>query len=102
ELQYSIPIVTLQLSIFCLFSSDSFLLAGITKNNAQVGIYGMACVFGTIMLTLSGALIQYMVPKINKALSDEYINYAGIRKHFIVYIGIMAFTFTILLFCVPI
>lgn len=102
ELEYSIPIVTLQLSIFCLFSSDSFLLAGITRNNAEVGIYGMACVFGTIMLTLSGALIQYMVPKINKALSAEYIDYSGIRKHFIVYCGIMVFTFVALLFCVPV
>jgi O-antigen/teichoic acid export membrane protein len=101
ELKYSIPIVTLQLSIFCLFSSDSFLLAGITKNNAEVGIYGMACVFGSIILTLAGALIQYMNPKINKALSDEIIDFGEIRKQFIIYISIMTFTFIALLFCVP-
>jgi O-antigen/teichoic acid export membrane protein len=101
ELKYSIPVITLQLSIFCLFSSDSFLLAGISKNSAEVGIYGMACVFGAIILTLSGALIQYMVPKINKALSAENVDYADIRKHFVIYISIMAFTFIVLLFCVP-
>ena len=50
ELKYSIPIVTMQFSMFCLFSSDSFLLAAITKNNAEVGIYGMACVFGLLLL----------------------------------------------------
>jgi O-antigen/teichoic acid export membrane protein len=102
ELKYSIPIITLQLSIFCLFSSDSFLLAGITKNNAEVGIYGMACVFGTIILTLAGALIQYMVPKINKALSAADVDYTDIRKQFKMYIGIMTFTFILLLFCVPV
>ncbi|MEP6927671.1 MAG: polysaccharide biosynthesis C-terminal domain-containing protein [Ginsengibacter sp.] len=102
ELKYSIPIVAMQLSMFCLFSSDSFLLSAITKSNTEVGIYGMACVFGTIILTLSGALIQYMVPKINKALSAEYVDYTDIRKHFIMYISIMAFTFIILLFCVPV
>ncbi|MEO8766195.1 MAG: hypothetical protein ABI416_17970, partial [Ginsengibacter sp.] len=101
EIRYSIPIVTLQLSIFCLFSSDSFLLANITKNNAEVGIYGMACVFGTIIITLSGALIQYMVPKINKALSLKNPDYGDIRKQFITYIGIMTLTFIVLLFCVP-
>ena len=102
ELKYSIPIVTMQLSMFCLFSSDSFLLAGITKNNAEVGIYGMACVFGTILLTLSGALIQYMVPKVNKALSAESIDYAYIRKQFMIYLSIIVFTFIVLLVCVPV
>lgn len=102
ELKYSVPIITMQLSMFCLFSSDSFLLAGITKNNAEVGIYGMACVFGTIILTLSGALVQYMIPRINRALSAEKIDSADIRKQFFIYTGIMIFTFTTLLFCVPV
>jgi O-antigen/teichoic acid export membrane protein len=102
ELKYSIPIVAMQLSMFCLFSSDSFLLAGITKNNAEVGIYGMACVFSSIILTLCGALIQYMVPKINKAFSAAEIDYADVRRQFVIYISIMTFTFILLLFCVPV
>jgi O-antigen/teichoic acid export membrane protein len=102
ELKYSVPVILMQLSMFCLFSSDSFLLAGITKNNAEVGIYGMACVFGSIIITLSGALIQYMIPKINLALSAKTVDYADIRKQFSVYAGIMAFAFLALLFVVPI
>ena len=100
ELKYCVPIITMQLSIFCLCSSDSFLLAGITKNNSQVGIYGMACVFGSIIITLSGALVQYFVPKINKALSSAAIDYVYIRKQFKIYIGIMILTFIVLLVCV--
>ena len=102
ELKYSVPIIAMQISMFCLFSSDSFLLSGLTKNNAEVGIYGMACVFGTIIITLSGALIQYMVPKINKALSAESIDYAGIKKQLKIYMSSMIFTFVVLLICVPI
>ena len=102
ELKYSVPIITMQLSMFCLFSSDSFLLAGITKNTAEVGIYGMACVFGSIIITLSGAIIQYMVPKINKALSAEKTDYAEIQKQAKIYFSIMAFTFVALLLCVPV
>jgi O-antigen/teichoic acid export membrane protein len=102
ELQYSIPIATMQLSMFCLFSSDSFLLAGITKNNSQVGIYGMACVFGSIIITLCSAIIQYMVPKINKALSCAEIDYADLRNQFLIYISIMVFAFVTLLFLVPV
>jgi O-antigen/teichoic acid export membrane protein len=102
ELQYSIPIVTMQLSMFCLFSSDSFLLSGITRNNSKVGIYGMACVFGSIIITLGSAIIQYMVPKINKTLSKAEIDYTGIRNQFLIFLSIMVFAFVTLLFLVPI
>lgn len=102
ELRYSIPIITMQLSMFCLFSSDSFLLAGITKNTTEVGIYGMACVFGSVIITLSGAMIQYMVPKINKALSAQKVNTKEIGKQVKIYFSIMFFTFVMLLLCVPV
>jgi O-antigen/teichoic acid export membrane protein len=101
ELKYSLPIIMMQLSLFCLFSSDSFLLSGITKNNSEVGIYGMACVFGSVLITLSSALIQYMVPKINKTLSAPSIDYSEIRGCFIVYFSLMAFAYTALLLLVP-
>ena len=101
ELQFSVPVVTMQISMFCLFSSDSFLLAGITKNNAQVGIYGMACVFGSIIITLCSAIIQYMVPKINQALSAARIDYAALGNQLLIYVSIMVFAFVTLLFLVP-
>lgn len=91
----------MQLSMFCLFSSDSFFLAGITKNNSEVGIYGMACVFGSILITFSSALIQYMIPKLNEILSQKIIDYARIKKQFLVYTGLMFFAFASLLLSVP-
>ncbi|HVZ95734.1 MAG TPA: polysaccharide biosynthesis C-terminal domain-containing protein [Chitinophagaceae bacterium] len=101
EIKYSIPVIVMQLSMFCLFSSDSFLLAGITGNTSEVGIYGMACVFGSALITLSGALIQYMIPQINQSLSCQVIDYKNIGKLFWTYLSIMGFAFLVLLFCVP-
>jgi O-antigen/teichoic acid export membrane protein len=101
ELKYSVPIIMMQLGMFSLFSSDTFMLAGITKNTSVVGIYGMACVFGSILITLSSALIQYMVPKINTALSKKVIDYSEIKKHSMVYAGVMVVSFLMLLAGVP-
>ena len=102
ELKFSIPVIILQLSIFCLFSSDSFLIAGITRNTSLVGIYGTACVFGSIIITLSSALLQYMVPKINQALSASAINYRNIRNLFLTYMSVMFFAFVTLWFVIPV
>ena len=101
ELKYSIPIIAMQLSNFCLFSSDSFLLSGITKNNSEVGIYGMACLFASIIFTLCSAIVQYIVPKINHLLSQQVIDYPSIRKQFNMYFFIMATGLIALLLAIP-
>lgn len=101
ELKYSGPIITMQLSMFCLFSSDSFLLSAITQNNAEVGIYGIACIFGSIIITLGSALIQYMAPKINKELSLKNPDYSVIKKLSKNYFKVMITGWLILLIVVP-
>ena len=101
ELKFSGPIITMQLSMFCLFSSDSFLLSAITKNNADVGIYGIACIFGSIIITLGSALIQYMAPKINKELSLKNPDFTVIKKLSKSYLIVMITGLLILLIIVP-
>lgn len=101
ELKYSGPIIVMQLSMFCLFSSDSFLLSAITKNNADVGIYGIACIFGSIIITLGSAFIQYMAPKINQELALKNPDYNKIKKLFKTYLRIMITGLLILLIIVP-
>ena len=101
EIKYSGPIIMMQLSIFCLFSSDSFLLSAITKNNAEVGIYGIACIFGSIIITLGSALIQYMAPKINKELSLKNPDYNVIKNLSKNYFKVMITGWLILLIIVP-
>jgi O-antigen/teichoic acid export membrane protein len=101
ELKFSVPVILMQLSMFSLFSSDSFFLSGITGDNAVVGIYGLACIFGSILITFSSALIQYMVPKINRELAKKEVSYTYIKKQFLLYSGVMTGTYFLLLFLVP-
>lgn len=90
ELTYSLPIIAMQFSIFAMNASDSFFLSRFTNdNNAEVGIYGIACIFGSIVLTLSSAMVQFTFPNIYRLLSEPVHNYAQIRKHFYLCVGVM-------------
>jgi O-antigen/teichoic acid export membrane protein len=104
ELIYSVPIIVMQLSVFCMNSSDSFFLSHFTgskDNNAEVGVYSIACIFASIILTLCSALLQYITPKIYSLLSAPQINHASIRKNFLLYAGIMTGGWLLLLLFIP-
>ena len=102
ELIYSVPIIILQASVFCMSSSDNFFLSRFTHdNNAEVGIYAIACTFGSVILTLSSALLQFVIPKVYSLLSQPEINSAAIRKFFMLYAGIMFGGLILLVACVP-
>lgn len=102
ELLFSVPVVIMQFSTFCMNYSDSFFLSRFTNDhNAEVGVYGIACVFASIIITLCSALQQYILPKTYKLLSEPVINYAAIRKLFLGYIGVMTAGLLALLAFVP-
>ena len=102
ELIFSLPIILMQCSVFCMNYSDVFFLSRFTSdNNAEVGVYSIACIFASVILTLSSALIQFIHPKIFRALSQPVIDYAAIRKNFILYIVIMTAGLLLLLAFVP-
>lgn len=90
ELIYAVPIITMQVSMFCMSASDKFFLSGLTSdNNETVGIYSIASVFASIILVLSSALMQYVFPKIYAQLSLPEADYSVIQKLFRLYCGIM-------------
>ncbi len=102
ELIFSVPVVTMQFSVFCMNYSDGFFLSRFTHdNNAEVGVYSIACVFGSIIVTLCSALLQYILPRIYKMLSEQKIDYKAIQKLFWIYIGIMTAGLAALLLFVP-
>lgn len=102
ELIFSVPVIIMQFSVFCMNYSDSFFLSRFTNdNNAEVGVYGIACVFASVIITLCSALLQYILPRIYKMLSEPVIQYQSIRKLFFVYIGIMTAGLILLLILVP-
>lgn len=105
ELIYSVPIIVMQFSVFCMNSSDSFFLShftGAKDNNAGVGVYSIACIFASIILTLCSSLLQFITPKIYGFLSEATVNRAAVRKYFLLYAGIMAGGWLLLLVAIPI
>ena len=102
ELVFSVPIVVMQFSVFCMNYSDGFFLSRFTHdNNAEVGVYSIACIFGSIIITLCSALLQYILPRIYKMLSEPVIDYPAIRKLFLGYIVLMTAGLAALLLLVP-
>lgn len=103
ELLFAVPVVVLQLSTFCMNYSDTFFLSKFTDdNNASVGVYGIACVFASVIITLCSALLQFVLPKIYKLLAEPVVNYSTIRNWFLRYIGIMTGGLLLLLAAVPV
>ena len=89
EMLYAVPVVVMQISIFCMNASDKFFLAALSSDNAVVGIYSIASIFASIILALSMSLIQYVFPKIYAELSMEKPRYEIISKTFRLYLIVM-------------
>lgn len=91
ELVYAIPLITMQVSIYCMNASDKFFLARYTDDgNETLGIYSIAFIFASVLLMLSNGMLQYFFPKIYATLSSGNVNYQVIRKNFFLFIALMA------------
>lgn len=103
ELQYALPIIIMQVSIFCLSSSDKFFLSAFTTdNNETVGIYSIASIFASVITIFCTAVLHYFFPKIYTHLSGDKPDYTRIRKYFWLYAGIMALCLLIILLITPV
>lgn len=103
ELMYAIPLITMQVSIYCMNASDKFFLARYTNdNNETLGVYSIAFIFASVLLMLSNGMLQYFFPKIYATLSSGNINYKLIRKLFKLFILLMAAGTLLILLIIPI
>ena len=89
ELFYSVPIIVMQIGIFFMGSSAGYFIEYFTHDYTAVGIFSVAVTFGSIVLVLCTALLQYVYPKLYTLLSEKEVSYAGIRKLFLFYAGAM-------------
>lgn len=89
ELLYSIPIIVMQVSVFFMGSSAGYFIEYFTKDVAQVGVFSIAATFGSVIIVLCTAMLQYTYPKVYSLLGEKKIDYAAIRWHFLFYAGIM-------------
>jgi O-antigen/teichoic acid export membrane protein len=102
ELLYSIPIIVMQVGVFCMGSSAGYFIQYFTHDFAQVGVFSIAATFGSIIIVLCTAMLQYTYPKIYSLLSEKRIDYAAIRWHFLFYTGVMLLGTGVVIIATPI
>jgi len=102
ELLYSIPIIVMQAGVFCMGSSAGYFINYFTHDMAQVGVFSIAATFGSIIIVLCTAMLQYTYPKIYSLLGQQRIDYAAIRWHFFFYSGIMLLGTGIVVIATPV
>lgn len=102
ELKYSVPIIVMQVGVFCMGSSAGYYIEYFTHDLAEVGVFSIAATFGSIIIVLCTAMLQYTYPKVYSLLSQKKINYAAIRWHFLFYAGVMLLGTGVIVIATPI
>ena len=101
ELLFSIPIIVMQVGVFCMGSSAGYFIEYFTHDMAQVGIFSIAATFGSVIIVLCTAMLQYSYPKVYSLLAEKNIDYAAIRWHLLFYAGIMLLGTGIVIIATP-
>ena len=101
ELLFSIPIIVMQVSVFFMGSSAGYFIEYFTHDMAQVGIFSIAATFGSVIIVLCTAMLQYSYPKVYSLLAEKNIDYAAIRWHLLFYAGIMLLGTGIVIIATP-
>ncbi len=68
EIVYSIPAITMQLSIFCITTSDRYFI-NYYYGEERTGVYSLAATFASVILIFCMAILQFFSPKIYQELS---------------------------------
>jgi O-antigen/teichoic acid export membrane protein len=101
ELIFSVPVIVMQVGIFLMGSSAGYFIEYFTHDFAAVGVFSIASAFGSVILVLCTALLQYTLPKIYSALSQNQVNYNAIRWQFMFYAGVMLLGTGMLIIATP-
>ena len=101
ELVYGIPIIALQMGVFCLSASSVYFIEHFTTQMATVGIYSVAATFASIINVFCIALLQYFQPKIYSLLSQKNSNSKALTTHFMYYSIAMLTCTCIVIMAVP-
>ncbi len=101
ELLYSVPIIVMQVGVFCMGASAGYFIEYFTHDFAEVGVFSIAATFGSVIMVLCTALLQYTYPKVYALLSEKIVNYNAIRWYFIFYAGVMLLGTGIVVIAVP-
>ena len=101
ELLFAIPVILMQVSIFCLNTADKFFLAKF-QGHETVGIYGVACIFATVITVFASAYLSYLSPVIYRELSRPVVNHSYLRKNFRQYALLMGTVSLLIVLLIPV
>ncbi len=89
EIKFGIPVITFQLCVFMLGTTNKLFLAIFNVDKYQLGIYAVACVFGTLVGYLGQSIFLYVQPKVYKSISDGEATMASLRREFFNYLKML-------------
>jgi len=89
EVKFAVPVITFQLCVFMLSTTNKLFLAIFNVDKYQLGIYAIACVFGTLVGYLGQSIFLYFQPKIYKSISDGNATIGSLKKEFFNYLKML-------------
>ncbi|MGG9960074.1 lipopolysaccharide biosynthesis protein [Ferruginibacter sp. SUN106] len=85
ELKFGVPIFAFQLCVFMLGTSNKLFLAIYNVDKYQLGIYSIACVFGTMIGVVSQSILLYAQPQLYKSISKGEATIQTAKRDFLRY-----------------
>jgi O-antigen/teichoic acid export membrane protein len=102
ELRFSLPVIMMQLGVFCMGASPVFFIEYFTNNLETVGIFNVANTFSSVILVLCTALLQYSYPKIYSLLAAPQADYQALRWQLSFFAGMLLLGTGLLVIATPI
>lgn len=85
ELKFGVPIFVFQLCVFMLGATNKLFLAIFNVDKAELGIYAIACILGTMVGTVAQSILLYVQPQLYKTLSSGDATVGSVKHIFFNY-----------------
>ena len=89
EIKFGIPVIIFQLCVFMLGTTNKLFLAYFKVDPYQLGIYAIACMFGTLVGYLGQSIFLYIQPKVYKSISEGKATITSLRRDFFQYLKML-------------
>jgi len=90
ELKFGLPIFVFQLCVFMLGATNKLFLAIFNVDKAELGIYAIACILGTMVGTIAQSILLYVQPQLYKSISSGEATWQSARRIFFNYIKMLS------------
>jgi len=89
ELKFGVPIFVFQLCVFMLGATNKLFLAIFNVDKAELGIYAIACILGTMVGTIAQSILLYVQPQLYKTISSGEATWPSARRIFFNYVKML-------------